>query len=116
MHSIVNEEKEKYDMINAGFRALSFVAPGAMFGGLASSDVAAPNEHNATVAGPGEKINMEFERHHRSATQTGKMDMSKPVRDAFDKFYVNANNQKPKRVLRLTNDAVLHKEDDVLGS
>lgn len=99
IHSIVEEEKEKYDIVNAGLRALSFASPVSMLGGVTTEG-----------AGPGEKINMEFERHHRSAEQTGKMDMSPAVRKAFDNVYNKPKDEK--KVLRLTGPVPT---DDVLG-
>jgi hypothetical protein len=110
LHSIVEEEKEKYDIIDAAFKAVSFVGPGSMFGAMASGGVS----YEAAVpgAGPGEKINMEFERHHASATQTGKMELSPPVKEAFDNFYKKPKDEK--RVLRLTGP--LPKEEDDEGT
>jgi len=107
IHSIVEEEKEKYDIINAGLRALSFVAPGAMFGGLASVEGGSAGP----TVGPGEKINMEFERHSRSARETGKMDMSPAVKKAFDNFYKKPKEEK--NIVRITGP--VPKDDDALG-
>jgi hypothetical protein len=114
LHSIVEEEKEKYDIINAGFNALSFASPGAFFGGIAPrEDASVSYEAEAPHTLPGEKINMEFERHRRSARETGVVDLSPPVKRAFEKFYNKPKDEK--KVLRITGPLPPEDADDALG-
>lgn len=111
LHSIVEEEKEKYDIIESAFRLMSFSAPGVMFGALTAGSDHSVSYESSGQPGPGEKVNMEFERHRLSAQQTGKVDLSPPVRAAFNKFYNKPKDQK--NVIRLSGP--LPPEDETLG-
>jgi hypothetical protein len=96
VQSILEEEKEKYDIIRTGLQALSFGTMGAMGG---------------TVSGASgqEKINMEFERHHKSVELTGKMDVSPTLRKALDAVYHRQKN--PDETMHITGPI----DDPVLG-